>query len=261
MIGLMLNKPRFRVPLAISVMLAAASHLGSQVAPQLEESSSVPQSPQAMSVARNAEVTILEDTPIRVRTIEALNSKTADTGASVAFIVCEDVIVDGSLAIPRGAIAVGTVVHVKKTGVLTSAAQLTLKLNSLDLGGRSYPVYTYQFRVTGTSKTGSTERKATIGAAAGAVVAAGAPLEKTPDTTGIERAMNIAAGATAGAGVGTLVAAATPGPGILIPAEAEVEFQLAAPITVTRVSEKEAARLGEGLHSGGPSLYVRGETP
>ena len=260
MIGLILTKPRFRAPLLTTVMLAAAFHLWSQDA-HPGEPSSAPQSQPATSVAQRAEVTILEDTPIRVRTIEALNSKTADTGASVAFMLSEDVVVDGSVAIPRGAIVRGVVVRVKKNGVLTGAAQLTLKLDSLELGGRTYPVYTYQFRVTGTSKTGPTRKKVVIGAAAGAVVAAGAPLQRSPDTTGTERAVNITAGATAGAGVGTAVAALTPGPGVLIPAEAEVEFQLAAPITVTRVSEKEAARMGEGLHSGGPSLYVRGETP
>jgi hypothetical protein len=261
MIGLILTKPRYRARLVTSAMLAAAAHLWSQAAVVPGESSSVPQSPQAMGVAPKAEVTILEDTLIRLRTIEALNSKTEETGASVAFMVSEDVVVDGSLAIPRGAIMGGTVVRVKKNGVLTGAAQLTLRLDSLQPGGRTYPVYSYQLRVTGTSKTGPTARKVSIGAAAGAVVAAGAPLQRTPDTTGTTRAVNIAAGATAGAGVGTVVAAATPGPGILIPADAEVEFELAAPITVTRVSGEEAARLGEELRSGGPSLYVRGETP
>jgi hypothetical protein len=40
-----------------------------------------------------------------------------------------------------------------------------------------------------------------------------------------------------------------------------VDFYLAAPVTVTPVSAKEAARLAQGLHSGGPNLYLRGDTP
>jgi hypothetical protein len=40
-----------------------------------------------------------------------------------------------------------------------------------------------------------------------------------------------------------------------------VEFYLAAPITVSPVSDKEAERLAEGLHPGGPVLYLRGDTP
>ena len=256
MMGLILCKRRFQTTLGTTVMLAAAVHLWTQ-APV----SPVTALPRAVAPMQNAEVTIFEDTLIRVQTIEALNSRAVDSGARVAFMVSEDVMVGDSLAVPRGAIVRGTVVRVKKSGLLTGAPQLTLKLDWLDLGGRTYPVYTYQFRVIGTSKTGPTERKVSIGAAAGAVVAAGAPIQRAPETTGTERAVSLAVGATVGAGVGTALAAASPGPGILIPAEAEVDFHLAAPITVTRVSEEEAVRLGEGLHQGGPSLYVRGETP
>jgi hypothetical protein len=79
--------------------------------------------------------------------------------------------------------------------------------------------------------------------------------------TAAGRAASVGTDATIGAGVGTLVAAATPGPGIWIPSEAEVDFYLAAPVTVTPVSAKEAARLAQGLHSGGPNLYLRGDTP
>lgn len=55
-------------------------------------------------------------------------------------------------------------------------------------------------------------------------------------------------GAAVGAGVCTLVSAASAGTTIRIPAESEVEFQLASPITVTPVSAKEATRLAQGLH-------------
>jgi hypothetical protein len=60
-----------------------------------------------------------------------------------------------------------------------------------------------------------------------------------------------------GAGVGTMVSAATPGPALTIPAEAQMDFYLASPISVAPVSAKEAARLAQGLHLGGPVLYVR----
>jgi len=107
MIGLILNKPRYRAPLVTTAMLAAAAHLWTQAVVVPGESPSALQSPQAMGVALKAEVTILEDTLIRVRTIQALNSKAADRGASVAFMVSEEVVVGGSLAIPRQAIVGG----------------------------------------------------------------------------------------------------------------------------------------------------------
>jgi hypothetical protein len=53
----------------------------------------------------------------------------------------------------------------------------------------------------------------------------------------------------------------TPGPVIDLPAEWQIDFYLASPISVVPVSRREAERLSEGLYSGGPVLYVRGERP
>jgi hypothetical protein len=218
--------------------------------------SSVGQAPAAPVTV--ASVTVLEDTLIRVMTSETMNSKWTRDGTRVMFLVSEDVVVGGVLAIPRGATVHGLVIRSKKSGVLTGSSELTLKLVSLDLDGRSYPLYTYQFQVKGTSKTGPTEKKATTGAVVGAFVggAVGSPSAKA-GTTDVGRAASMTAGAAVGAGVGTIVSAATPGPGISIPAEAQVDFYLAAPITVPPVSATEAARMGQRLHGGGPSLYVR----
>ncbi len=207
-------------------------------------------------------VTVLEDTLIRVMTNEPVNSKRAKQGTPVLFTVSEDVRVGDMLVIPRGATVRGTVTESKKAGVLTGSPELTLKLVSLTLGGRSYVLDTYQFKVKGTSKTGPTETKALRGAYVGAVVGTfvGSP-SASGASTAAGRVAGAAAGAAVGAGVGTLVSAATPGPGIWIPSEAQVDFYLAAPITITPVSAKEAERLAQGLRPGGPSLYVRGDTP
>jgi hypothetical protein len=203
-------------------------------------------------------VTILEDTLIRVMTNEPLNSKRVERGTPVWFTVSEDVVVGDVLAIPCGATVHGEVIQSKKAGVLTGSPELTLKLVSLDLGGRSYPLDSYQFKVKGTSKTQPTETKAIRGAYVGALVGS---VGTKPGTGAASRAANIGTVAAVGAGLGTLVSAATPGPGIRIPSEAQVDFYLAAPVTVTPVSAKDAVRLARGLHPGGPTLYVRGDTP
>jgi hypothetical protein len=197
-------------------------------------------------------------------TNEPINSKRAERGAPVLFTVSEDVLVGDVLAIPRGATVHGVVIKSKKAGVLTGSPELTLKLVALVLGGRTYPLDSYQFKVRGTSKTGPTETKAIRGAYVGAIVGAatGSVSGKggvSDDATG--RVASTAAGAAVGAGVGTLVSAATPGPGIWFPSEAQVDFYLAVPVTITPVSAKEAARLARGFHPGGPTLYVRGDTP
>jgi len=219
--------------------------------------------PPAMS-APPAPVTVLEDTLIRVQTVEPINSKRARRGTPLLFTVSEDVVIGDVLAIPRGATVHGEVIESKKSGVLTGSPELALRLLSLNLGGRSYPLDTYQFKVKGTSKTKPTETKALRGAAVGAIVGSftsGVSSQGAVTTDGSSRVASMTAGAAVGAGVGTAVSAATPGPGIWIPSESQVDFYLAAPVTVTPVSAKEAARLAQGLHPGGPTLYVRGDTP
>jgi hypothetical protein len=215
--------------------------------------------------APRAPVTVLEDTLIRVMTVEPVNGKRVKNGSPVLFTVSEDVRVGDVLAIPRGATVHGVVIMSKKAGVLTGSPELTLQLVSLELGGRSYPLDSYQFKVKGTSKTRPTETKAVRGAYVGAVVGSfvsGVTSKGvvTPNGSG-GRAASMATGAALGAGVGTAVSAASPGPGIWISSEAQVDFYLAAPVTVTPVSAKEAARLAHGLYPGGPTLYVRDDTP
>jgi hypothetical protein len=217
----------------------------------------------AVSAPRDP-VTVLEETLLRVMTNEPVNSKRAEVGSPVLFTVSEDVLVGDVVAIPMGATVHGVVVKSKKSGVLTGSPELTLKLVSLDLGGRSYPLDSYQFKVTGMSKTRPTETKARVGAVVGAGAGSligGVSVKGGATEVRGGNPVSMAAGAAVGAGVGTLVSAATPGPGIWIPSEAQVDFNLAAPVTVTPVSAKEATRLAQGLHPGGPTLYVRGETP
>jgi hypothetical protein len=247
------------------LILTAATILSLSVATAQNSDAAPPAAAQALAhETPQPPVTVLEDTLIRVMTAEPLNSKRAKEGSLARFTVSENVIVGDVLAIPRGATAHGVVIQSKKAGVLTGSPELELKLVSLDLGGRSYQLDSYHFKVTGSSKTKPTETKALRGAEVGAVAGSfvggistkGGGVHVRPGNP-----VSMGADAAIGAGVGTLVSAATPGPGIWIPSESQVDFYLAAPVTVTPVSAKEAARLSQGLNHGGPALYLRGETP
>ena len=198
---------------------------------------------------------------IRVRTAEPVSSRQSKDGTPVLFTVSEDVVVGDTTVIPRGATVHGEVVQTKKAGVLTGSPELTLKLVSLDLGGNNYPLYSYLFRAQGTSKTKPTETKIKGGAVVGAIVGGVFSGSAKSGPTGASTVAGMGTGAALGAGVGTAVAAASPGPVLTIPAEAQLDFYLASPISVVPVNAKEAARLSQGLHSGGPVLYIRGDTP
>jgi hypothetical protein len=209
----------------------------------------------------NAQVTVLENTLISAMTREPLSTRQTKEGAQLLFTLSEDVVADGVLIIPCGATLHGRAVESRQAGTLTGSPELILELTSLELGGRSYPLYTYQFKAEGTSKTKPTATKVKGGAVIGAVVGGIFSGSAKGETTAVGKLAGIGTGAVLGAGVGTAVAAATAGPILRIPAESQMDFYLSSPISVVPVSAKEAARLSQGMRQGGPVLYVRGDTP
>ena len=234
------------------------------------ESSSSAGTPGVVRIATGTAITVLEGTPLQVINDTEISSRTTKAGAKIAFTVTRDVVVDGILVIPCGATVFGTVVEAKQAGRLVGASNLTLKLTALNLGGRSYPLYTPSFKVVGESNTRPTSEKVAVGAAAGVLYGQSTvPTLCCRDVPGQSVSYKPSPGDQAkvdavlggmGAGVGTAVAAATNRPSsALIPAESELEFTLTSPVAVFPVDQRTAARLAQGMRQGGPVLYVRGE--
>ena len=203
-----------------------------------------------------------------------ISSRTTKAGAKLAFTVTRDVVVDGVLVIPCGATVYGTAVEAKQAGRLVGASSLTLQWTSLSLDGRSYPLYTAPFKVVGQSKTRPTVLKTAAGAGIGALAAdavasnatetvlqpGGPPKTVREDFSPGQLARGYAVFAGTGAAVGVAIAASSPPSIAVIPAESELEFTLASPIAVYPVDQRTASRLAQGMHHGGPVLYVRGES-
>jgi len=235
------------------------------------EFSSSSETTDGVRFATGSAITVLEDTPLQVTNNMPISSRTTSVGEKLSFTVTRDVVVDGILVIPCGAMVYGTVVSAKQAGRLAGASNLTLQLTALNLDGRSYPLYTPPFKVVGQSKTRPTVNKMTTGAAVGALAAAASvPTYSSTDVASRhttyykpspgDQAKGYAAFAGAGAGVGAAIAASSPPSIALIPAESEIEFTLASPIAVFPVDHRTAVRLAQGMHHGGPVLYVRGES-
>ena len=97
-----------------------------------------------------------QGTVLQVRTTDADRQPPGQPEAALDFTVIRDVTVNGWLAIPRGATVHGVVTETKNAGQLDGSPELALRLTSLDLGGRNYPLDSDEFRVKGPSKTGHT---------------------------------------------------------------------------------------------------------
>jgi hypothetical protein len=213
-----------------------------------------PQQPQMAQVPDGPHdpVQLAKGTLIKVRSSEPLDSKKAKDGTPVEFTVVRDVYAAGVLAIPRGATVRGEVVNVKKAGALEGHAELALKLDTLELGGKTYALDSDPYDVKSPNKAGRTAGNAIGGALLGAIIGGA-----------VGGGGGAAIGAGAGAVGGTAATAATPGPRIWIPAEAMMDFHLNSPLTVTPVSSQEAMRLAANAPppSQRPTLYRRGYYP
>jgi hypothetical protein len=220
----------------------AANNNYTQAQPQVAQAPEPPHDP----------VTLTKGQLLKVRTSEPVDSKKAKIGTPIEFTVVRDVYAAGVLAIPRGATIEGEVVDVKKAGALEGNAELGLKLDSLQMGGKSYALDSDPFNVKSPNKAGRTAGNAIGGAILGALIGGA-----------VGGGGGAAIGAGAGAVGGTAASAATPGPRVWIPAEAIMDFHLNTPLTVTPVSSLEAQRLAANAPppSQRPTLYRRAYYP
>ena len=140
------------------------------------------------------------------------------------------------LAIPRGAVLQGTVVHVKKPGALGGSGELQLQITSVNLGGRVYPIATDLWSNKGPNKAGYTASNTIGGAAVGAIIGGL-----------IGRGAGAGIGAVVGGGAGLAASSGTNGPRLYLPAESLLNFHLSSAVTVQPVSWQEAQRLAQSV--------------
>jgi hypothetical protein len=153
----------------------------------------------------------------------ALGSKVSQPGQTFSGSVAKDVLVGGTVAIPKGATVGGTVTDAKPLGKFAGGAVLQVRLDSINLNGGDLPVQVAlrTFSVKGKGKR--TGVMAGGGAALGGIIGAIAG-------GGKGAAIGMAAGGGAGAGG----AALTGNNDVVLPAESAVTFQLSQPLEIAQ---------------------------
>jgi hypothetical protein len=173
--------------------------------------------------AQAAPVSIPAGTVITIRTGQALSSKTSQAGETFTATVAEPVSAGGTVVIPDGAKATGTVVTAHPLGRFKGGALLQVRLTSVDINGQSVPVDSSS---VARSEKGKGKRSATLiggGAGLGAIIGGVAGGGK-----------GALIGALAGGGAGTAGTAFTGNKDIQIPAEYALSFKLLKPVDVSR---------------------------
>jgi hypothetical protein len=168
----------------------------------------------------SAPATLPAGTILNVRTTQPLDADSAQVGMKLTGLVDDPVEVGGEIVIPRGTRTTLEVVAVEQSSNLKGRDRITLKMYSIHVGERSYPVGTSYVELKGPSEGKRAARKivagAGIGAAVGGLIGGG---------TGA------AFGAAAGGGTGAAIA----GSGkthLNVPAETRLQFRLH---TATRI--------------------------
>ena len=179
-----------------------------------------------------AVITLPSGTPLRVRLDQDLGSKISQPGDSFSATTSDDVVVNGTVVIPKGARASGTVIDSKPLGKFKGGALLSIKLDRVRTRWGSYPVAT---STIDKAEKGKGKRSAAFiggGAGLGALIGGIAGGGK-----------GAAIGALAGGGAGTAGSAFTGNQQIVLPAETLLTFHLDHSVHVTQQDQPDQPQL------------------
>ncbi|MEO8051787.1 MAG: hypothetical protein ABI833_15315 [Acidobacteriota bacterium] len=171
--------------------------------------------------AETQSVTLPIGTEIAVRTIDRINSKTADLRKEYAATLDDPVIVDGETVVPAQTSAVLRVVEMERSG-FKRRASLSLSLVAIIVDGKRFAVSTGKVDSKSGSQAKKTAAGAGIGAGAGAAIGAIAG-----------GALGAGIGAAAGGAAGTLGAVFS-GKSVEIASETRFTYTLTQAVDISR---------------------------
>jgi hypothetical protein len=166
----------------------------------------------ALTLAAFAQ-TVPAGTHITIRVGQEISSGTAKVGDRFDATLARDLVVNGKTLAKAGSPARGKVTVAKSSGRLHAPGQLSVRLTSVQVGGKTVALSTGSYHIEGKSHTKSNATKIGGGAAVGALIGGIAGGGK-----------GAAIGAGAGGAAGTGVAAATGKEEAVIPAEKTLSF-------------------------------------
>ena len=170
--------------------------------------------PGRSQTAKAGDIVIPAGTTFRIRTIDPIDVDATQAGTSFRGSLDDPIMLGGDVVAPRGAGVVLVAAAVKQGGRMKGSDLVELKVNSITIRGRSYPVVTSISQTKSEGEGKKSTRKILGGAGLGAAIG------------------GLAGGGT-GAGIGALVGAAggtiwsgSTQPHLKLPAETRIEFQL-----------------------------------
>jgi len=168
-------------------------------------------------------VTVPAGTRISVRTIDAVDSAKNHVGDRFQASLEEPLIVDDHVVAAKGADVYGRLEESKETGTFTGRSELRVALTGIVVDGKTVPLVTGDYELTGKSKGASTAKRTVGGAALGSIIGA---------IAGGGRGAAIGAGTGAGVGAGSEII--TKGEQVKIPSETLLDFTLEQSVSISK---------------------------
>jgi outer membrane lipoprotein SlyB len=168
------------------------------------------------------QVDVPADTTMTIRMIDGVDSSVNRAGEIFHASLEAPLVVDDQVVMPKGADVYVRLATASSSGHVTGKTVLQLELVKVEFQGRSYPLVSSTYNVSGSSRGKDTAKKVGAGAVLGTLIGA---------IAGGGRGAAIGAGV--GAGAGGVYQGMTKGKHVKVPAETKLDFQLEQPVTVT----------------------------
>ncbi len=181
--------------------------------------------PQDAATAANAAngLELPAGTQLQIRTNQNIDATQSDVGQTFSAEIAENVTdASGKILVPKGSAAQLTVAKVGATNAGVGSTELSLALQSINVGGRSYQVQTAPVTQSGNRGIGANKRTAIMtggGALLGTLIGAAAGGGK-----------GAVIGAVVGGAGGAAAQVATRGSEVKVPAETLLTFKLDQPV-------------------------------
>jgi hypothetical protein len=132
---------------------SSAATSGTSTAPTAPEAA--PSKPAEAASDASAKVVLKDGTPVGLKLAQTISSKTAVVGDTVELVLDEDLMVGQTVAVKKGAKAVGTISNAKKAGMAGRGGELSLHVEYLKVGDTRVKLRGAQGK-EGDNKTGAT---------------------------------------------------------------------------------------------------------
>jgi hypothetical protein len=189
--------------------------------PGASDGGAAPGAPAAAAApAARPAVMIAAGTLLRVRTIDNIDVDSSKAGAKYRASLDDPIMVGGAVVIPKGADATLQAVKVEQSGKMKGSDLIQLKVTTVSVRGKAYPVVTSVVESKGKGEGKATARKTAGGAGLGALIGGIAGGGK-----------GALIGVAAGAGAGLIVSASGQ-QHLKVPSETRLEFKLESALKV-----------------------------